>query len=362
MTMATEATTSPKMRSSSTLNKQTRGFMAKATLTLFTLMFLLIFLSPFGYMTITALKDRTMISKPDISILPMREATYPYEGEEYPLYLVPDEDGNIHEWALYKKGREESTFIDPKNLEAGQFQWQGRWRTLEPVLYLSPVWGNFTSAWEQLNMPLLLRNTIIIAVIGSIGTLLSCTAVAYGFSRFNIPGKGILMMLLISTIILPEFVTIIPTYIVFQRIGWVGTWLPLIVPHFFANAYNVFLLRQFFMTIPREMDEAAMIDGASPFRVLISVILPQSIPVLVAVGMFHFMWSWNDFFGPLLYLSTERDLQPISIGIQIFNARFFAQPHMVQATSLLGLILPLIVFFLAQRFFMRGIVFTGVEK
>ena len=116
------------------------------------------------------------------------------------------------------------------------------------------------------------------------------------------------------------------------------------------------------MTIPREMDEAAMIDGASPFRVLISVILPQSIPELVAVGMFHFMWSWNDFFGPLLYLSTERDLQPISIGIQIFNARFFAQPHMVQATSLLGLILPLIVFFLAQRFFMRGIVFTGVEK
>ncbi|TET29632.1 MAG: carbohydrate ABC transporter permease, partial [Anaerolineales bacterium] len=214
--MATKTTISPKIRSSSTLNKRTRGFMAKATLTLFTLTFLLTFLSPFGYMTVTALKDRTMISNPDVSILPMREATYPYEGEEYPLYQVPDEAGNIHEWALYKKGREESTFIDPNNLEAGPFQWQGKWRTLEPVLYFSPVWGNFTSAWEQLNMPLLLRNTIIIAIMGSIGTLLSCTAVAYGFSRFYIPGKNILMMLLISTIILPEFVTIIPTYVVFQ--------------------------------------------------------------------------------------------------------------------------------------------------
>lgn len=360
--MATEPTISPKMRSPSALNKRMRGFMAGATLTLFTLMFLLLFLSPFGYMTVTALKDRTMISKPDISILPMREVSYSYEGNEYPLYLVPDEDGKIHEWALYKKGREESTFIDPKNLEAGPLQWQGRWRTLEPVLHFSPVWENFSSAWEQLNMPRLLRNTIVIAVMGSIGTLLSCTAVAYGFSRFNIPGKGILLMILISTIILPEFVTIVPTYVVFQRIGWMGTWLPLIVPHFFANAYNVFLLRQFFMTIPRELDEAAMIDGASPFRVLISVILPQSIPALVAVGMFHFMWSWNDFFGPLLYLSTERDLQPISIGIQIFNARFFAQPHMVQATSLLGLALPVIIFFLTQRIFMQGIVFTGVEK
>ncbi|NIS78701.1 MAG: ABC transporter permease subunit [Anaerolineales bacterium] len=350
------------MRSRSILNKRLRGFMLGATLTLFTLMLLLVFLSPFGYMTVTGLKDRTMISKPDISILPKREASYAYQGEDYPLYLVPDEDGNMHEWALYKKGREESSFIDPKNPDAGPFQWQGRWRTLDPVLHLSPVWENFSEAWVQLNMPLLLRNTIIIAVMGSIGTLLSCTAVAYGFSRFNIPGKGILLMILISTIILPEFVTIVPTYVVFQRIGWVGTWLPLIVPHFFANAYNVFLLRQFFMTIPRELDEAAMIDGAGPFRVLVSVILPQSIPALVAVGMFHFMWAWNDFFGPLLYLSTERDLQPISIGIQIFNARYFAQPHMVQATSLLGLILPIIIFFLAQRVFMRGIVFTGVEK
>jgi multiple sugar transport system permease protein len=186
--------------------------------------------------------------------------------------------------------------------------------------------------------------------------------VAYGFTRFRIPGKSILFMVLVSTMILPTFVTIVPTYILFERIGWTGTMLPLIVPHFFANAYNVFVLRQYFLTIPREMDEAAMIDGAGPIRTLTSVILPQSIPALIAVGIFHFMWAWNDFFGPLLYLSTEQELQPISIAIQGFNARFSARPHLVQSSALLGLVVPLVLFFLAQRVFMRGIVFTGVEK
>ncbi len=213
-----------------------------------------------------------------------------------------------------------------------------------------------------MNLPRLLRNTIAIAGIGAIGTLLSCVAVAYGFSRFRFPGKNGLFMILIATVILPTFVTLVPTYTVFQRIGWVGTWLPLIVPHFFANAYNVFLLRQFFMTIPRELDEAAMIDGASPLRTLISVVLPQAVPAIITVGLLHFVWAWNDYFDPLIYLATRRDLQPIALGIQSYNAIHSAQPHMVQASSLLGLLLPVLLFFLAQRFFMQGIIFTGVEK
>jgi multiple sugar transport system permease protein len=313
-------------------------------------------------MAVTALKDRPMITESGAPILPSKPASFTYEGEEYPIFLVPDEHGNLHKWAIIKKGREESTFIDPKNPDAGHIQWTGRWRTLDPSWELSPMWENFSYAWDQLNMLRLLRNTLLIAVVGMIGTVCSCTIVAYGFTRFRIPGKSILFMILVSTMILPSFVTIVPTYILFERIGWMGTMLPLMVPHFFANAYNVFLLRQYFLTIPREMDEAAMIDGAGPIRTLISVILPQSIPALVAVGIFHFMWSWNDFFGPLLYLSTEIDLQPVAIGIQRFNQQFSARPHMVQASALLGLLLPLILFFLAQRVFMRGIVFTGVEK
>jgi len=348
--MATRAKTTGSRSDFSVLSKRMRVFMAGASISLFAFMCLVAYLSPFGYMSVTALKDREMITEAGAPILPSKPAVYEFEGKEYPLVHVPTPDGKVHEWALYKKGREESQFIDPDNPEAGPITWEGRWRTLEPVWKLTPMWGNFAEAWNQLNMPRLIRNTLIIAVLGSIGTLLSCTAVAYGFARFRIPGKNVLFTILIATIILPAFVTIVPTYVLFQQIGWVGTFLPLIVPHFFANAYNVFLLRQYFLTIPRELDEAAMIDGANPLRTLISVILPQSIPALVAVGIFHFMWAWNDFFGPLLYLSAKTELQPIAIGIQAYNARFSARPHMVQASAMLGLIVPLAIFFRAKRY------------
>jgi multiple sugar transport system permease protein len=157
-------------------------------------------------------------------------------------------------------------------------------------------------------------------------------------------------------------VTLIPTYAFFARIGWVGTWLPLTVPHFFANAYNVFLLRQFFLTLPRELDEAAMIDGASPFQVLTKVIIPQAWPAIISVGLFHFIFAWNDFFGPLIYLLGKQDLQVISVGVQVFNFAYGAHPELVQATSLLAMALPVVIFFFAQKIFMRGVVITGVEK
>ena len=135
---------------------------------------------------------------------------------------------------------------------------------------------------------------------------MSCTLVAYGFARFRFPGRNLLFLLVIATIFLPDVVTTIPTYTLFLKLGWVGTWLPLMVPAFFANAYDVFLLRQYLLTIPREMDEAAAIDGAGPFRTLVSVIIPQAWPVIIAVAIFHLVYSWNDFFGPLIYLSGRR--------------------------------------------------------
>ena len=149
---------------------------------------------------------------------------------------------------------------------------------------------------------------------------------------------------------------------IFTWLGWNGTWLPLIVPHFFANAFNVFLLRQYFMTIPREMDEAAMIDGAGPFRILRSVIVPQSIPAILAVTLFHFFLAWNDFFVPLLYLANKPELQPLSIGIQQYNALYASQPTLIQASAVLAMIVPVVIFFLAQRAFMQGVVVTGLDK
>jgi multiple sugar transport system permease protein len=342
---------------------QLRKFALVSIFTLFTILLLVVYLLPFGNMLSISIKSQDQLAgNTDLTVLPMSPVTFEHEGEVYDLYDVPTPDGVVHQWALVNKGRQSSEFIDPNNVEAGLITWEGSWRTLQPVRAFDPHFENFPIAWELLNFPLLFRNTLIIAVVGMIGTLLSSICVAYAFARFPIPGKNYIFLILIATIILPSQVTLIPTYAFFAAIGWTGTWLPLIVPHFFANAYNVFLLRQFFMTLPRELDEAAMIDGAGPFTVLRKVIIPQSYPAIIAVALFHFIFAWNDYFGPLIYLLGKNDLVPISVGVQQFNFQYGPQPQLIQATSLLAMILPLVLFFLAQRFFMRGVVVTGVEK
>jgi multiple sugar transport system permease protein len=265
----------------------------------------------------------------------------------------------MQEWGLFKKGRTESQFLDPNNPAAGPITWEGSWRTLDRAWVWAPAWTNFSDVWRLIDYPRLLFNTVALAVLSLIGTLSSCILVAYGFARFRIPGKDFLFILLISTIFLPGAVTLIPTYTVFVKLGWVGTWLPLIVPAFFANAYDVFLLRQFFLTIPREMDEAAMIDGAGPLRILLSVLLPQSWPAIAAVSIFHLVYAWNDFFGPLIYLSTRPDLQPISVGLQRFNGIYGSEPNLISAGTLMTLIIPVIIFIFTQRYLMQGVVLTG---
>jgi len=356
------ATIARSVNTSPVYSRQLRTFGLKALVTLFALMLLTIYLLPLGNMMTTALRNPQQLSQSqDAPLLPVSAATFNYQGTDYPLYQVPTDSG-VKQWALVTKKRNTSEFVDPASPSAGLITWQGNWRTLQEVNRLDPHFENFAEAWNEVKFPLLFRNTLIIAVGGMIGTLLSCICVAYAFARFPIPGKNILFLVLIATIILPTQVTLIPTYAFFATIGWTGTFLPLIVPHFFANAYNVFLLRQYFLTLPKDLDEAAMIDGAGPFKVLTNVIIPQSWPVIIAVAIFHFIFAWNDFFTPLLYLIGKPELQPIAVGVEIFNFTFNTQPQLVQATSLMAMALPLIIFFLAQRFFMRGVVITGVEK
>jgi multiple sugar transport system permease protein len=277
------------------------------------------------------------------------------------MYSVPI-DGTTRALMLVEPGRESSVFVDPADPTATKIVWEGRWRTLEQSWRFSPLVENFTTVWDQLNFPRLLFNTIGIAVLSTIGAVVSSVLVAYGFARFRFPGRNVFFIILLATIILPFQVTLLPTYVIFTWLGWNGTWLPLIIPHCFANAFNVFLLRQYFMSIPRDLDEAAMIDGAGPFRILRSVIVPQSIAAIIAVSLFHFFFAWNDFFVPLLYLANKPELQPLSIGIQQYNALYASQPTLIQASALLTMVVPVIVFFLAQRAFMRGVVITGVEK
>lgn len=341
--------------------------------TMLVISILAVYLSPFGYMVATSLKTRDQITNE--KILPVSPRTYTYTGEDredlrlengaiLDIYHVTIE-GKQRTLALATPRRNESFFLDPDNPQDGFIRWEGRWQTLAPDYALAPEWNNFAISWEGINeatFPKMVRNTLTIAILGLLGTLISSTVVAYAFARFPIPGKNLIFMILIATIILPKQVTIVPTYAFFDRIGWTGSWLPLIVPHFFANAYNVFLLRQYFRTLPRELDEAAMIDGAGPLRILVSIIIPQSYPALVAVGLFHFVFAWNDYFEPLIYLLGKRELVPISIGIQQFNFVYDQQPQLIQSTALLGLIPPVLLFIFTQRFFMRAVVVTGVDK
>ena len=338
-----------------------RQYLGRASLFMFAMLLVSAFLLPLAYMITTAFQQPGQASTPGAPIYPAAPQTGTYQGAEYPIYEVPI-NGTTEKLMLVTKGREQSIFVDPNDPAATPITWDGHWRTLTQAWTFAPEIANFTTAWSQLDFPRLLFNTAAIAVLSTIGAVSSGIVVAYGFARFRFPFKNVLFIVLIATIILPIQVTLLPLYVIFTKIGWNGTWLPLIVPAFFANAYNVFLLRQYFMSLPRDLDEAAMIDGASPFRVLRSIIVPLSVPAIVAVSLFHFFFAWNDFFLPLLYLGSKPDLQPLSVGIQQYNALYSTQPTLIQATALMTMAVPVVVFFLAQRAFMRGVVVTGVDK
>jgi multiple sugar transport system permease protein len=340
------------------LSRHLRGLMLTGSITLFATMLVTVYLMPLAYAGVLSVRAASI--EAGQPIWPSDPAQFSYNGETFDLYNVPLND-TVRRLALTKPGREQSTFIDPTN-PTQPIEWQGRWRTLDRVWNFSPHWSNFAEAWNITTFGRLFFNTVAIAVIGTIGAVSSAVVVAYGFSRFRIPGKTILFTILVGTIILPQQVTIVPTYTIFAKIGWVGTWLPLLVPHFFGNAYNVFLLRQFFLSIPRDMDEAAMIDGAGPLRTLLSVIVPQAWPAITAVCLFHFFFAWNDFLAPLVYLVGHEELWPISVGMSYFSTQYQQLPHLVQATAVMALALPVAVFVLAQKVFVQGVVVTGVDK
>jgi multiple sugar transport system permease protein len=354
------------------MNKKITSGISTVTITAIVLSILVVYLSPFAFMIFTSLKTREQISVVGAPIWPAATPKFEYNGKQVDVFTVPVStctgfDANssaTQSFALVKKGRQESTFVDPNDSARGEFSCKVSWRALERPWTLSPTWQNYVEVWNTIpnGYLALVGNTALYAIVTMIGTVISCILVAYGFARFRFPGRDVLFIVLIATLFLPGAVTIIPTYAFWQKLGLVGTWLPLMVPHFFANAYNVFLFRQYFMTLPRELDESAMMDGAGPFRILWSLIIPQSYPVIIAVVVFHIVFAWNDYFGPLIYLSTATDKWPISVALSSFNGIYGQQPQLIQAGALMAVILPVILFFVAQRFFVQGIVVTGVEK
>ena len=235
---------------------------------------------------------------------------------------------------------------------------------LFPPLWLPPApqWGNYIEALTLVPMHLYALNTFIIVGAVLVGTLLSCSFSAYGFARLRAPGRDLIFLLLLATLMLPSAVTLVPTYLLFNALGWVDTLLPLIVPAFFGSAFFIFLLRQFYTSIPIELEEAATIDGAGPYRIWWHIMLPLSTPALATVAVFTFVATYNDFFTPLIYL-TDDTKQTIAVALSYFQGspRVGPQMHLLMAAVALSIVPPMLLFLAAQRYFVRGIATTGLK-
>ena len=238
-------------------------------------------------------------------------------------------------------------------------------KTEQQTLEYPPTWVPDPVQWENYPDALTARpfgryyvNTTIITVLSVIGQVVSSAVVAYGFARFRFPGRGFLFLVVLSTLMIPFHMLIIPRFILFKYLGWLDTFAPLIIPNFFGGAFSIFLLRQYFLTIPLDLDEAAKMDGASAFQIFIRIILPLARPALGAVAVFEFMSTWNDFLGPLIYLSSDRNYT-VSIGLAAFRNDYFTAWHLYMAAAAVAMLAPLVVFFLAQKYFISGVALTG---
>lgn len=226
----------------------------------------------------------------------------------------------------------------------------------------NPVqWENYSNALTYKPFHLYLRNSLIIILLNEVATLGTASLCAYGFARISFPGRDFWFAIVIGTMIMPYVVMVVPTFILFSRLGWIDSYLPLVIPQFFGGgAFNIFLLRQFFRTIPEELSDAARIDGASEFGIFWRIMLPLAKPALITVGIFTFLGSWNDFFGPLIYLNSP-DKFTVAVGLATFRSVLATRWELLMAASTAMIVPVIVLFFFAQRYFIKGIVMTGLK-
>jgi ABC-type glycerol-3-phosphate transport system permease component len=244
-----------------------------------------------------------------------------------------------------------STSLKAEGLE---YEFPIRWIP-EPV-----VLGNYAQAFSSVPTLTFLRNTLIVSLTTIAGELITGSLAAYGFARLRFPGRNVLFMVMLSTLMLPYFVTMIPLFVLFKTLGWTNTLLPLIVPSFFGGRpIAIFLLRQFFLTLPTELDDAAKIDGAGFFRIWWSVLLPLTRPALATVAILSLVYHWNDFLAPLIYLNSENNFT-LALGIRLFRDQYRTFFNLTMAYATMMTLPILTVFFLFQKYFIRGISMTGL--
>ncbi len=340
---------------------QVKRFLRIASFNIFVWGLLILYLLPVISILVTGMMPTEQLEDTNAPLYPARIMQYNYQGREYQIYNVPTDHG-IQQLALIEPGSISSLFINPQDAQAEPIEWKGDWQSLTGVYEFHPAWGNFTVMAKSLPFAKMLRNTFLLTLVGELAVLGSSILVAYGFARFSIPGGNLLFYLMIATILIPEKITFIPTFYVYVAVlKWSGTVLPLLIHLFFGNAVYIFLLRQNFKSLPLDLEEAAMLDGAGPLRRLIYVVLPQSWPVVITVSLLHFFYSWNETRLASVYMGTNSNLIPISFGVQNYQSLIPIQ-NIIQASTVVMLIVPIVMLFLAQKYFMQGLVITGAEK
>ena len=244
-----------------------------------------------------------------------------------------------------------STSLTQSGLE---FDYPPKWIP-EPI-----VWHNYVAVFESVPFLQFFVNSTIVVIAAGLGVVVSASLVAYGFARFRFPGRDFWFLIVLATMMLPDTVTLVPHYVIFKTLGWIDTLLPLTVPAWFGGgAFNIFIFRQFFATIPREFDEAARMDGASTLRIYAQILLPLSKPVVATAALLSFVYNWNDFVHPLIYLNTDTNLT-LAVGLNLFRSHFGGYWNLLMAGSMLMTLPMLIIFLLAQKYFVEGIVMTGI--
>jgi multiple sugar transport system permease protein len=230
-----------------------------------------------------------------------------------------------------------------------------------PIWIPNPLqWSNFPKTVTYVPFFLYLRNTLIISLSSMVGVVVSSALAAYSLARIRWPGRQVLFLMTIATLMLPFQVTLIPVFLVFKNLGWVGDFRPLILPQFFGFAYYIFLMRQFFMSIPQELSEAAYIDGANEWRIFWSVVLPLAKPALATVAVFQFIRSWTDYINPLIYLNNQ-NLYTLQLGLYQYSSQYGREWGLLMAAAVLITLPPIIIFFLTQRTFVQGVTLTGIK-
>ena len=354
-------------RSKKFLERGAQGF-STALITLGAAVILL----PVIWMFSTSLKTQFTVTSMPPQFIPQEAQRVEVNGQSLFLYDVTI-DGQTRVLAAVKLDPEKSEFVDPQDPSKVYYAPASQARKHALVW---AHWENYKEVWTFATTPffIFMKNTAIYALVAVFGEVLSCSLVAFGFARLRAPGKNALFALLLGTMMLPWAVVMIPSYVMFTRyipdflsnllntkIKLADTWWPLMIPKFFGSAYLIFLVRQFYMSIHKDYDDAARIDGCGFFQTWWRIILPMSRPVLTAVAILSFQWHWNDYMGPLIYLNSTNKL-PLSVGLANFKTAYGGTPwHLMMAASLIAVAPLIIIFFALNRYFIQGVVVSGVK-